>query len=155
MRGLLSWAGPGTELLVGLTDPLDPDAEPTLVPGRLELDADHRPVVRFTPPGRAVPEAAGAHRLGEDWGAVHLTESGQGWALWVFAPGSRGHLNWQIRETRRAIRRLLAGAPLPAPEASRRVTALAGELHRLVCRAELLAEPASGPTPLAERLPAA
>ena len=108
MTGLLSWAVPGSPLLVGLADPVDAAAEPVLVPGRLELDADRRPVVVFLPPGGRLPEHADAGRLGEDWAAVHVTDCGEGWALRVFAPGSPGHLGWQLGQTRRRLRQLLA-----------------------------------------------
>lgn len=141
MTQLLDWARPGTDVLVGLTDPLDASKQSTLVSGRVELDGWNRTVVVFTPPDGAASEAAEAHRLGDTWGAVHVTGSGTGWAVWVFADGSIGHLNWQIRETRRRIRRLLEGGALDDPSTSRELTVLAATLHQLVCRAALLAEP--------------
>lgn len=140
MTYLLDWAKPGQTLLVGLTDPLDAAAEPTLVPGRLGLDRTGAPVVVFVPPG-GCPEAADACRLGDSWGAVHITGTGEGWALFAFAPDSLGHLRWQIRDVQLQIRRLLAGRGPDAPSSSRQLAALASTLNQLVCRAALLSEP--------------
>lgn len=154
MTQLLDWAKPGTDVLVGLSDPLDRDKEAALVPGYVELDGRNRPVVVFTPPGNSVTEAAEANRLGDSWGSVHITDSGDGWAVWVFTEGSAGHLNWQIRETRRRIRRLLEGGSVDDPSASRELTGLASTLHQLACRAALVTDPAHT-IPQAERQTAA
>ncbi len=143
MTYLLGWASPGTDVLVGLTDPADAAKGMHVVRGRLEQDGDERTVLRFTLPCGGVAETVDAGRLSSTSAALHLTATGDGWAVTVFAEGSEAHLRWLIREAQLGIRRLLGDRLIETPQASRRLAELAATLHSLMLRAALLAEPIS------------
>jgi hypothetical protein len=143
MTYLLGWASTGTDVLVGLTDPADAARGMHIVRGRLEQDGDERTVLRFTLPCGGGAETVDASRLSSASAALHLTATGDGWAVTVFAEGSEAHLRWLIREAQLGIRRLLGDRLIVTPQASRRLAELAATLHSLMLRAALLAEPVS------------
>ena len=60
----------------------------------------------------------------------------------VFPEGSEAHLRWLIRAAQQGIRHLLGDRTVSTPTTSRRLTELAGTLHSLMLRADLMAEPA-------------
>lgn len=143
MTHLLTWATIGTEVLVGLTDPADAARGMHVVRGRVEQDAQERPVLRFTLPCHGAEQIIDAARLSSTSAALHLTDTGDGWAVTAFAEGSEAHLRWLIREAQLGIRQLLGDRMLGTPQASRKLTELAGALHSLMLRADLLSEPIS------------
>lgn len=138
----LGGASPGNDVLVGLTDPADAARGMHIVQGRLEQDGEERTVLRFTLPCGGA-ETVDARRLSSTSAALHLTATGDGWAVTVFPEGSEAHLRWLIREAQLGIRRLLGDRLLETPQASRRLAELAATLHSLMLRAALLAEPNS------------
>lgn len=142
MPYLLDWATTGTEVLVGLRDPLPSIGDTAVVPGRVGLDSGGRSVVVFTPPGGKSPEAVDAALLGDSWASHRRLRSGEGWAISVFAAGSIGHLRWQIMDAQRRLERLVTGGPLRDPTVATEMAATARELSQLVRRAALIAEPA-------------
>lgn len=139
---LLDWATPGTHLLVGVSDPLDPDFEPTIVEGVLGAGWDNAPAVMFSLPGYDAVEQADATRLGDTWNSVHQRANGDGVAITVFTPESAGHIRWQQQVTQRRIRRLIAERLVTDPKASAELASLSSQLHKLTCQAALLAQPA-------------
>lgn len=141
MTYLLALATTGTEVLVGLNDPTDAARGMHLVPGRLVPDGRGRTVLRFTFPWRAGEQVVDADRLSSTSAALHVSDTGDGWAITVFDPGSEAHLRWLIREAQHGIRLLLGDRLLRTPQDSRRLGELAATLHSLVLRAALLAEP--------------
>jgi hypothetical protein len=143
MTYLLSWARPGTDVLVGLTDPADAARGMHIVPGRLVQDGAERTVLRFILPCRGEVQTVDARRLSSTSAALHLTASGDGWAVTMFSEGSEAHLRWLIREAQQGIRQLLGDRLLATPQASRRLAELAATLHSLMLRAALLADPIS------------
>jgi hypothetical protein len=143
MAYLLSWATIGTDVLVGLTDPADAARGIHVVQGRLEPDGEERIVLRFTLPRRGGVQTVDARRLSDTSAALHLTDTGDGWAVTVFPAGSEAHLRWLVREAQQGIRQVLGDRLLATPQASRRLAELAATLHSLMLRAALLAEPVS------------
>jgi len=143
VNDLLTWAGIGTDVLVGLTDPADAARGMHIVNGRLDTDGEGRTVLRFPLPCRGGVQTVDARRLSTTSAALHLTPAGDGWAVTVFPEGSEAHLRWLIREAQQGIRRLLGDRLLETPQASRRLAGLAATLHSLMLRAALLAEPIS------------
>lgn len=143
MTYLLTWATIGTEVFVGLNDPADAARGMHVVEGRLEQDCQERTVLRFTLPCRGEEQTVDAHRLSSTSASLHVTDAGDGWAVTVFAEGSEAHLRWLIREAQHGIRHLLGDRIIETPEASRKLTELAGTLHSLMLRAALMSEPIS------------
>ncbi len=146
MTYLLSCAKPGTDVLVGLTDPADAARGMHIVQGRLWQDGEERTVLRFTLPWRGGVETVDAQRLSSTSAALYLTATGDGWAVTVFREGSEAHLRWLIREAQLRIRRILGDRLVETPRASRQLAELAATLHSLMLRAALLAEPTSHET---------
>jgi hypothetical protein len=140
---LLSWAAIGADMLVGLADPTDPARGMHIVRGRLEQDCEERTVLRFTLPCTGGVQTVDARRLGSTSAALHVTDTGEGWAVTVFPEGSEAHLRWLIREAQQGIRRLLGDRMLATPQASRQLAELAASLHSLMLRAAHL--PRSAP----------
>lgn len=143
MPDLLTWATIGTDVLVGLTDPADAARGMHLVQGRLEQHGGERTVLRFILPCSGGVQTVDARRLSSTSAALHVTPTGDGWAVTVFPEGSEAHLRWLIREAQQGIRRLLGDRLLATPQASRRLVELTATLHSLMLRAALLAEPVS------------
>lgn len=131
------WAHPGAEILVGLREPLRPRDPGLLVPAAVTLDRAGRLVVTYTPPDADTPETVDLAILGDTWGAVHSSRSGQGWSVHAFPPESAAHLHWQIKETQIAIARLVNGPPIDEPETAAQITAHAKALQQLLRRRKL------------------
>jgi hypothetical protein len=143
MNELLTWATFGSGVLVGLADPADASRGRHVVHGRLEQDRTGRAMLRFRLPSSGAELSVDGHRLSSTSAAVHTTDTGDGWAVTVFAEGSEAHLRWLIREAQHGIRNLLGDRLLESPQSSRALSELAATLHSLVLRATLLAEPGS------------
>jgi len=140
---LLTCATIGADVLVGLTDPADAARGMHIVQGRLEPDGEGRTVLRFTLPCSGGAETVDAGRLSSTSAALHVTATGDGWAVTAFPEGSEAHLRWLIREAQQGIRQLLGDRLLETPQSSRRLAELAATLHSLMLRAALLSEPIS------------
>jgi len=100
-------------------------------------------VLRFTLPCSGGAETVDAGRLSSTSAALHVTATGDGWAVTAFPEGSEAHLRWLIREAQQGIRQLLGDRLLETPQSSRRLAELAATLHSLMLRAALLSEPIS------------
>lgn len=100
---------------------------------------DGRPLALFTPPGTDTVQSIDLTLLGETWAELHST----GWSIRAFAPGSPGHLLWQITETQHQIAQLVSAKPIQASETAAAITTLAATLQQLVHRHTLLTMPTS------------